>query len=146
MRNRPAKKRGVREEQYRVMDEKGSQDNNRRNNEPDKRARSGPGEGETSRTAIRQDDDFNWNKVLKVVISWSAIILLVFVVMTLFKGNEGTEAEVSYNEYQAFLEKGLIVEATIKKSELTNFDFHGTLREATRLSRGGKTSASHALR
>jgi cell division protease FtsH len=121
------------------MDEKGSQDNNRRNNEPDKRRPFRPGQkGKRPGQQFRQDDDFNWNKVLKVVISWSAIILLVFVVMTLFKGTEGTEAEVSYNEYQAFLEKGQIAEATIKKSELTNFDFHGTLREPTRLSRGGK--------
>jgi len=121
------------------MDEKGSQDNNRRNNEPDKRRQFRPQQkGKRPGQQFRQDDDFNWNKVLKVVISWSAIILLVFVVMTLFKGNEGAEAEVSYNEYQAFLEKGLIAEATVKKSELTNFDFHGTLKEAARLSRGGK--------
>ena len=121
------------------MDEKGSQDNNRRNNEPPKRRPFRPGQkGKRPGQQFRQDDDFNWNKVLKVVISWSAIILLVFVVMTLFKGTEGTETEVSYNEYQGFLEKGLIVEATIKKSELTNFDFHGVLKEATRLTRGGK--------
>jgi cell division protease FtsH len=121
------------------MDEKGSQDNNRRNNEPDKRRQFRPGQkGKRPGQQFRQDDDFNWNKVLKVVISWSAIILLVFVVMTLFKGTEATEAEVSYNEYQAFLEKGLIAEATIKKSELTNFDFHGVLREPARLNRGGK--------
>jgi cell division protease FtsH len=121
------------------MDEKGSQDNNRRNNEPAKRRQFRPPQkGKRPGQQFRQDDDFNWNKVLKVVISWSAIILLVFVVMTLFKGTEATEAEVSYNEYEAFLEKGLIAEATIKKSELTNFDFHGVLKEPTRLNRGGK--------
>ncbi len=121
------------------MDEKGSQDNNRRNNEPEKRRSFRPGQkGKRPGQQFRQDDDFNWNKVLKVVISWSAIILLVFVVMTLFKGTEGTETEVSYNEYASFLDRGLIAEATVKKSELTNFDFHGTLREATRLSRAGK--------
>jgi cell division protease FtsH len=121
------------------MDEKGSQDNNRRNNEPEKRRQFRPQQkGKRPGQQFRQDDDFNWNKVLKVVISWSAIILLVFVVMTLFKGTEGTETEVSYNEYASFLERGLITEATIKKSELTTFDFHGTLREATRLSRAGK--------
>jgi cell division protease FtsH len=121
------------------MDEKGSQDGNRRNNEPDKRRPFRPHQkGKRPGQQFRQDDDFNWNKVLKVVISWSAIILLVFVVMTLFKGTEGTETEVSYNEYQSFLDKGLIAEATVKKSELTNFDFHGTLREPTRVSRGGK--------
>jgi len=121
------------------MDEKGSQDGNRRNNEPDKRRPFRPQQkGKRPGQQFRQDDDFNWNKVLKVVISWSAIILLVFVVMTLFKGTEGTETEVSYNEYESFLDKGLIAEATVKKSELTNFDFHGTLREPTRLNRGGK--------
>jgi len=89
------------------MEEKGSQDNNRRSNEPEKRRPFRPGQkGKRPGQQFRQDDDFNWNKVLKVVISWSAIILLVFVVMTLFKGNEGAEAEVSYNEYQSFLEKG----------------------------------------
>jgi cell division protease FtsH len=121
------------------MDEKGSQDNNRRNNEPEKRRQFRPQQkGKRPGQQFRQDDDFNWNKVLKVVISWSAIILLVFVVMTLFKGTEGTETEVSYNEYASFLERGLITEATVKKSELTTFDFHGTLREATRLNRAGK--------
>ncbi len=121
------------------MDEKGTQDGNRRNNEPDKRRPFRPPQkGKRPGQQFRQDDDFNWNKVLKVVISWSAIILLVFVVMTLFKGTEGTETEVSYNEYESFLDKGLIAEATVKKSELTNFDFHGTLREPTRVNRGGK--------
>ncbi len=122
------------------MDEKGSQDNKNRNNEPDKRRQFRPPQkGKRPGQQFRQDDDFNWNKVLKVVISWSAIILLVFVVMTLFKGTEGAETEVSYNEYASFLERGLITEATIKKTELTNFEFHGTLREATPLNRGGKS-------
>jgi hypothetical protein len=97
------------------MDEKGSQDNNRRNNEPEKRRPFRPQQkGKRPGQQFRQDDDFNWNKVLKVVISWSAIILLVFVVMTLFKGNEGTETEVSYNEYASFLDRGLIAEATVE--------------------------------
>jgi cell division protease FtsH len=121
------------------MDERGNQDSNRRNNEPDKRRQfRTPQKGKRPGQQFRQDDDFNWNKVLKVVISWSAIILLVFVVMTLFKGTEGTEVEVSYNEYESFLDRGLIAEATIKKSELNNFDFHGVLKEPTRLNRGSK--------
>ena len=54
-----------------------------------------PTKGKRPGQQFRQDDDFNWNKVLKVVLSWSAIILLVFLVMTLFKGTEGTEVRVS---------------------------------------------------
>jgi cell division protease FtsH len=85
---------------------------------------------------FRQDDDFNWNKVLKVVLSWSAIILLVFLVMTVFKGTETQEQEVTYTEYLGFLQGDMIREATVRKSELTNYDFHGTLKEPARLRRG----------
>ncbi len=86
----------------------------------------------------RPEDDFNWNKVLKVVLSWSAIILVVFLVMTLFKGTEPTETEVSYSEYQAFLQGNHIQRATVRKSELTNFDFHGELKEPQNVTRGGR--------
>jgi cell division protease FtsH len=88
---------------------------------------------------FRPDDDFNWNKVLKVVLSWSAVLLLLFLAMTLFKGTEPTEHEVTYTEYREFLENNDIAKATIKKSELTNYDFHGELREIKQLSRPGKT-------
>jgi cell division protease FtsH len=126
------------------MDDNRSQDNGRRPSDGDKRkGLRQPPRGKRPGQQFRQDDDFNWNKVLKVVISWSAIILLVFVVLTLFKGTEGTEVEISYTEYQSFLEKNMIAEAIVKKSELTNFDFHGTLREPIELNRGGKPVRVH---
>jgi cell division protease FtsH len=86
----------------------------------------------------RQDDDFNWNKVLKVILSWSAIIVLVFLVMTLFKNTDGNEVEVSFTEYRTWLEQNLIQEAVVKKSELTNYDFHGVLKEQATVTHGGK--------
>jgi len=89
---------------------------------------------------FRPDDEFNWNKVLKVVLSWSAIILMVFLVMTLFKSAEGTEQEISYTEYRALMQENAIVRATIRKSELTNYDFHGELREARTVRTGNKES------
>ena len=89
---------------------------------------------------FRPDDEFNWNKVLKVVLSWSAIILMVFLVMTLFKTAEGTEQEISYTEYRTLLQENAIVRATIKKSELTNYDFHGELREPRMVRSGTKES------
>jgi cell division protease FtsH len=122
------------------MDEQKKSDNSsRRGNDSDKRRSfQRPTRGKRSGPSFRQDDDFNWNKVLKVVLSWSVIILLVFVVMTLFKGAEGNEMEITYTEYQKLLQENLISEAIIKKSELTNYDFHGTLKESRRINRGGK--------
>jgi cell division protease FtsH len=78
---------------------------------------------------FRGDDDFNWGKVVRVVLSWVAIITAVFLVMTLFRSTEGQEYEISYTQYQTLLKNNEIDEATIKKSDLNNYDFHGTLKQ-----------------
>ncbi len=85
--------------------------------------------GRGPKPMLRGDDDFNWGKVLRVVLSWSAIIMAVFLVMTIFKGQEATEYEVTYTQYQEFLTSNKIGRAIIKKSNFNDFDFHGTLTE-----------------
>ncbi len=86
--------------------------------------------GRGPKPMLRGEDDFNWGKVLRVVLSWSAIIMAVFLVMTIFKGQEATEYEVTYTQYQEFLASNKIGRAIIKKSNFNDFDFHGTLAEA----------------
>ena len=121
-----------------MEEQKKSNSGNRRPTDTEKRRRfPRPGRSRRPGQQRRPDDDFNWNKVLKVVLSWSAIILLVFLVMTLFKDTEGNEVEITYTEYQEFLKNDRIVKATIKKSEFANYDFHGELRPET-VTRDGK--------
>ena len=119
-----------------MEDQKKSDDGSRRPGE--RRSFQRPVKGKRSGQKYRPDDEFNWNRVLKVVLSWSAIILLVFLVMTLFKGAEGNEVEITYTEYQDLLQKNLIAEGTVRKTDLSNFDFHGVLREPQRIQRGGR--------
>src|SRR5258706_15022406 len=83
---------------------------------------SRPRRNRASKNQFRNDDDFNWGKVLKVVLSWSAIILGVFIVMTLFRAQEGTEYEIDYTQYQQLLHEDQINTAIVKKSELNNFE------------------------
>ena len=85
--------------------------------------------GRNQKPMLRGEDDFNWGKVLRVVLTWSAIIMAVFVVMTLFKGQEATEYDVTYTQYQEFLCANKIARAVVKKSNFNDFDFHGTLTE-----------------
>jgi cell division protease FtsH len=113
----------------------------------------GTGPGERKRTSrrsfkprrqerpTRPDDDFNWNRVLKVVLSWSAIILVVFLVMNVFNGPDSAEIEITYTEYLDLLHADLIREATIRKSDLMNYDFHGVLKEARSVKRNGRDQA-----
>ncbi len=76
---------------------------------------------------FRNDDDFNWGKVLKVVLTWSAIILIVFIVMNVFRDQQAAEYELEYTVYHTLLSEGKISSAVIKKSDLNNYDFHGVL-------------------
>ena len=85
----------------------------------------------------RNDDEFNWGKVFRVVLSWSAIIMAVFVVMTIFKSAEATEYDVTFTQYQDFLKNNQIAKATIKKSNLNDFDFHGIMREPQEIAMSG---------
>lgn len=122
------------------MDDQNKSENGKGRNEKE-RKKNFPrsSKGRRPGQQFRSDDDFNWNKVLKVVLSWTAIILLVFLVMRLFQEREsGGEVEINYTEYTQFLQSNQIAEATIAKSELTNYDFHGVLRSPQTIQRADK--------
>ncbi|MCL4510110.1 MAG: ATP-dependent zinc metalloprotease FtsH [Bacteroidetes bacterium] len=74
------------------------------------------------------EEDFNW-RTGRIIIGWAAIILAVFLVMTLFRGNNNQETEITYTQYQSLLDSGMIKEAVIKKSGINDYDFHGVLKE-----------------
>ena len=100
-----------------------------------------PRKNRQQKNQYRNDDDFNWGKVFKVVLSWSAIILGVFIIMTLFRTQEASEYEIDYTQYQTLLNSDEIASAIIKKSDLNNFELHGTLKNAIEL----HTSAGKAV-
>ena len=75
----------------------------------------------------KKNEDFNWNRVFKIVLGWSAILIAFFLIMIYTKGSDGKYAEVSYDQYQKFLLDKKISNALIKKSE-DNYEFFGTLR------------------
>ena len=120
------------DEKHQPDEDKHDGDNQRPNIPPKRRQFLPPKglKGRGQKPMLRGEDDFNWGKVLRVVLSWSAIIMAVFLVMTIFKGQEATEYEVTYTQYQEFLNSNKIGRAIVKKSNFNDFDFHGTLTEA----------------
>ena len=106
-----------------------------------------PRSGRQQRNQYRGDDDFNWGRLMKVLLSWVAILSGVFILITLFKVSEGTEYEIDYPEYIKLVHDSQIREAVIKKSDLNNFDFHGTLKEpldvATSMGKHAKVEKFH---
>ncbi len=86
----------------------------------------------------RQDDDMNWNRILKVILGWSAIIMAVFFIMTFLRGSEGTEYKITYPQYEALLSSNKIDKASVKKSDFNNVEFHGILKQPEYLKVDGK--------
>ncbi len=93
-----------------------------------------------------RDDEFNWNKVSRVIVSWLGILLAVFLVMYAFKSNEETEYEVSFTTFQQLLNDGKIGEALIKKSNLNDYDFHGKLTQPMEIVTAGGKRVKNATR
>jgi len=75
------------------------------------------------------NDDFNWGRAMRVILSWLIIISAVFALMVWFRGNQKLEYEITFDQYQQFLKAGKIKEAIVKKTDVNNFDFHGVLKE-----------------
>ncbi len=80
-----------------------------------------------------REDDFNWNKVGRMIAGWLGILLAVYLIMLAFKQTEETEYEINFTMYQKLLNDGKIAEALIKKSDFNNYDFHGKLREPSEI-------------
>jgi cell division protease FtsH len=78
-----------------------------------------------------REDEFNWNKVGRMIAGWLGILLAVYLIMLAFKQTEETEYEINYTSYQTLLNEGKFAEALIKKSDFNNFDFHAKLKDKT---------------
>lgn len=87
------------------------------------------------------DEDPPWGKFGRVILSWIAIILVVFLFMWVFRSNEETEYEISFTTFQQLLNDQKFSDAAVKISGYTIFDFHGKLKEPMDiLTANGKTA------
>ncbi len=86
----------------------------------------------------KSGDDFNWNRVFKIVLGWSAILIGFFLIMIYTKGSDTKFSEISFNQYQTFLSEKKIKSATVKKAE-NNYEFFGVLNAPEAINVGGRT-------
>ncbi len=75
----------------------------------------------------RKNEEFNWNRVFKVVLGWSAILFGFFLIMIWSKSGDGGDVEIGFDQYQRLLNDNKIKEAIVKKLDNT-FTFHGVLK------------------
>ena len=94
----------------------------------------------------QREEDSPWGKFGKVILSWIAIILAVFLFMWAFRTNEETEYEVGFTTFQQLLNDQKFGDATVKINGYTIFDFHGKLKEPMDIQTANGKTARNATR
>lgn len=86
-----------------------------------------------------EDEDVNMSRVLRNVIIWVGVLVTLIMIGMLFMNSQKQVWPLTYNEYINSVKKGLVEYATVKKSSLNDFEFHGKLREPITIQRDGRT-------
>lgn len=84
-----------------------------------------------------KNEDFNWSRVFKIVLGWSAILVGFFLIMIYTKSSDPKTNEVTFDQYQKLLIEKKIESAVIKKAE-NNYEFIGKLKAPESLTIAGK--------
>jgi cell division protease FtsH len=93
-----------------------------------------------------REEESPWGKFGKVILSWIAIILAVFIFMWVFRTNEETEYEINFTTFQQLLNDQKFSDATVKISGYAIFDFHGKLKEPIDIQTTSGKTARNATR
>ncbi|MBS1536996.1 MAG: ATP-dependent zinc metalloprotease FtsH [Bacteroidetes bacterium] len=78
------------------------------------------------------------SKVLKSILIWGVGAIGLFILFNFINSKEHTEVPVTYTEYMYFLNNGKIASAVIEKSQLNDFEMHGTLSSSSKVNRSGR--------
>jgi len=94
----------------------------------------------------RPDDNFDWSKIVRMVLGWGAVIFAAVIVMQVFKTGQENYVEIPFGEYRKLLgEKDMIKEATITKEDANDYYFRAELNKETEVNIDGKPTKVKAV-
>ena len=94
----------------------------------------------------RPDDNFDWSKVVKMVLGWGAVIFAAVIVMQVFRTGQDNYVEIPFAEYRRLLnETDKIKDATITKSDINDYFFQAELVSETSVNIDGNPTNVNAI-
>ncbi len=79
------------------------------------------------------NQNYDWNKIIKSVVSWGLVILAAVVFLQL--SSDGSSGQnISYEQYKQLLNEDKIAYLRIEKSDLNDYTVYGKLKEDTQIS------------
>jgi cell division protease FtsH len=105
-----------------------------------------PSKGQKGQGPKRPDDNFDWSKIIRMVLGWGAVIFAAVIVMQVFKTGQENYIEIPFGEYRKLLtEKDVIKEATITKEDANDYYFRAELNKETEVNIDGKQTKVKAV-
>ena len=94
----------------------------------------------------KPDDNFDWSKVVRMVLGWGAVIFAAVIVMQVFRTGQENFTEITFAEYRRLLnETDKIKEATITKSDINDYYFRADLTSETSVTIEGTPTKVDAI-
>ncbi len=88
-----------------------------------------------------EENDLTVSRVLRNVLIWVTILVSLVLIGLMMTGQQAQEWPVSYSKYVEIVTSGNVAEARITKTQLNDFEFHGTLRRPITLNVQGRAQA-----
>jgi cell division protease FtsH len=105
-----------------------------------------PPKGPKGQGPNRPDDNFDWSKIIRMVLGWGAVIFAAVIVMQVLKTGQENYVDVPFAEYRKLLdESGKIKEATITKSDVNDYYFRAKLTAETSVNIDGTQTKVKAI-
>ena len=94
----------------------------------------------------RPDDNFDWSKIIRMVLGWGAVIFAAVIVMQVLKTGQENYVDIPFAEYRRLLnETGKIKDATITKSDVNDYYFRAKLTAETSVKIDGNQTDVKAI-
>jgi cell division protease FtsH len=94
----------------------------------------------------RPDDNFDWSKIIRMVLGWGAVIFAAVIVMQVLKTGQENYVDIPFAEYRRLLnETDKIKDATITKSDVNDYYFRAKLTAETSVKIDGNSTDVKAI-
>jgi len=82
----------------------------------------------------KKNDDFNWTKVIKIVLGWTLILIALYVLVIYTKGADPKSLNITYDQFQKLLDSNKIQSGEIKILTDKGYEFSGILKSKEKFS------------
>lgn len=94
----------------------------------------------------KPDDNFDWTKIIRMVLGWGVVIVAAVIVMQLMRTDQSNYVDIPFDAYERLLnDTDKIKEAKITKSDINDYHFTAKLTSESSVSIDGKPTKVDAI-